>query len=123
MGKQSYSSVLSFWQTIHTPILGFVTPAAKNAEMFPYFPAELLAFYSQDWRVRGRRFIKIYFGLKPKFEPLPEKKNPCCLHCREECRSPATPSRRVVLIGAVHHLNLDAQLVRSVTDEPFIHLY
>lgn len=36
-GKQPYSSVLSFWQTIHTLILGYVTPAAKNAETFPFF--------------------------------------------------------------------------------------
>lgn len=67
--KQSYSSVLSFWQTIHTLILGYVTPAAKKCSDVSFFfpPPELLAFYSQGWRVRGRRFIKIYFGLKPKF--------------------------------------------------------
>lgn len=65
-GKQSYSSVLSFWQTIRILILGYVTPAAKMLRGFLFFP-ELSAFYSQDWRARGSRFIKIYFGFKPKF--------------------------------------------------------
>lgn len=33
------------------------------------------------------------------------------------------PSKFKSSIVAVHYLNLDAQLVHSVTDEPFIHLY
>lgn len=93
---------------------------------FFFFPPELLAFYSQDWRVRGRRFIKIYFGLKPKILTTPWRRRgekACCLQSREECHFPATPSPSRVLIGTVHHLNLDAQLVHSVTDEAFIHLY
>lgn len=75
-GKQSYSSVLSFSQTIHILILGYVTPAAKkqkkNKRWDVYFFSGLLAFYSSDWGVRGRRFIKIWLGLKPTY-PSPPK--------------------------------------------------
>lgn len=42
---------------------GLYDTQCKNAEMF--FFSGFLAFYSSDWRVRGKRFIKCWLGFKP----------------------------------------------------------
>lgn len=106
--------------------IGLCDTRCKNAERFPLFPPELLAFYSQPRLASEREQIyKDIFWIQTKILSTPRRRRrkPCCLQRREECRFPATLGPSLVLIGAVHHLNLDAQLVHSVTDEPFIHLY
>lgn len=71
--------------------------------------------------VRG----KIYFERKPKFLPLPKEGGGGALPSAQKSVTfqPLHPSPSLVLIGVVHHFNLDAPLVHSATAEPFIHLY
>lgn len=46
--------------------IGLYDTRCKNAEMFFFcFFSGFLAFYSSDWRVRGKRFIKCWLGFKP----------------------------------------------------------
>lgn len=115
-GKQS---VHLYWVIWHPP--------QKRWEVSSFSP-ELLTFYSQPRLASEREQIyKDIFWIQTKILSTPRrrrrKRKPCCLQRREECRFSATLGPSLVLIGAVHHLNLDAQLVHSVTDEPFIHLY
>lgn len=63
--KQWYSSVLSFSQTISILLLDYMTLGAKMLRCFGFFSG-FLAFYSSDWRVRGKRFsFKCWLGFKP----------------------------------------------------------
>lgn len=103
--------------------IGFCDTRCQKCWDVSFFPCRTFSILQPRLASEREEIYKDIFWIETKIRTTPWKKNPCCLQCREECRFPATPSRRVVLIGAVHHLNLDAQLVRSVTDEPFIHLY
>lgn len=67
-GKQSYSSVLSFWQTIHILILAFVTPAAEK--MLRCFLFSRRTFSILQPRL-GREIYKDIFWIETKILTTP----------------------------------------------------
>lgn len=96
-GKQSHSSVLSFWQTVCRPILSYVTPATKKKCWAISLFSELLGVVSEKEEI-----YKDIIWIQTK---IVRKKKPC----RSAEKSVAfQPLWVKVLIVATQHLNLGA---------------